>query len=159
MSIIPTERLGSPEDKVTYSRCSSGRDYPKGHDAATSFDTSTGLEVRLEFVPSPLLAGQHVRWTVTVANRGSERRVITFASAQRADVALSAEGVECYRWSRDRLFAAVIEEREHRRGEEWSFTLEDTLAAAAGPYSLHASVSARPTLPPIRGEVVVRPGR
>lgn len=124
-----------------------------------SFDTSTGLEICLEFVPSPLLAGQHVRWTVTVTNRGSERRVITFASAQRGDVALSAGGVECYRWSRDRLFAAVIEERELRRGEEWSSTIEDTLSVAAGTYSLQASVSAQPTLLPVRGEVVVRSGR
>lgn len=118
----------------------------------------TDLEVRVEPDPDRLESGRPVQWRFTVANRGPERRVLRFGSAQRADVVLLAGGVERYRWSRGRLFAAALVAQELAPGEDWTFSLADTVSLPAGTYSLQASVSSQPALPPVHAEVVVHPG-
>ena len=124
-----------------------------------SIDPSTGLEVRFGVEPVRLVSGRPVRWLFTLANRGRARRAVAFTSAQRAEVVLSADGVELYRWSAGRLFAAVLFERELSPGEEWSFSLEDALALPAGRYVLDARMTARPAIPPVRGEVMIYPDK
>jgi hypothetical protein len=49
----------------------------------------------------------------------------------------------------------VIAEQELSAGEEWVFALEDVLSVEPGTYAVLASVTARPTPPPVRGEVSV----
>jgi Intracellular proteinase inhibitor len=116
---------------------------------------SGGLEVRLEVVPSLPRAGAAVEWRFVVVNRGGEPRRLTFTSGQQGDVVLSAGGVERYRWSRDKMFMAMLSERELAAGEEWSFVLEDVLEVEPGEYALVARVAARPEPPVVRGEIAV----
>jgi len=122
-----------------------------------SFDSSTGVEVRFGFEPVRLVSGGPVRWVFTLVNRGRERRVVTFTSSQRGEVVLAAGGSERYRWSRGRLFAAVLGEQALAPGQEWSYPLVDSLALPAGQYVLHATVPAQPALPPVHGEVMIYP--
>jgi Intracellular proteinase inhibitor len=113
-------------------------------------DPSTGLHLTLGFEPSRLEAERPVRWTFTVENRGSEHRTLVFASAQQGDVVLERDGEPRYRWGQDKLFAEVITERQLPPRAAWTFSLEDVLAVAPGTYALLATVTARPTPPPVR---------
>lgn len=124
-----------------------------------SFDAATGLEVRFGFEPIRLVSGQPVRWIFVLANRGRERRDVTFTSSQRGEVVLAVDGVPRYRWSSGKLFAAVICEQALSPGEEWRQALLDTLSLPAGPYLLRASMTSRPTLPPVRGEITIYPAQ
>jgi Intracellular proteinase inhibitor len=113
------------------------------------------LEVRLEVVPAVPRAGAAVEWRFSLANRGSEPHRLTFTSGQQGDVVLSAGGVERYRWSRDKMFMAMLSERELAAGEELDFALEDVLEVEPGEYALVATVTARPEPPVVRGEIAV----
>lgn len=75
-----------------------------------------------------------------------------FPSGQQGDVVLESDGVELYRWSRDKAFVLMISERELDAGETWSFSLEDVLDVEPGRYSLVASVTASPPPPVVRSE-------
>ena len=62
--------------------------------------------------PSPLVsslqaevAGDSVRFTLTVANAGSEPVVLEFGTEQRYDFVVREGGSEVWRWSADRMFA------------------------------------------------------
>jgi intracellular proteinase inhibitor BsuPI len=120
-----------------------------------AFDPATRLRVQVEVVPSPPRAGQQVRWVFTVVNGGSEPRRLSFTSAQQADVVLEAAGRERYRWSRDKLFAAVIIDTELAAGEERVIALDDVLSVEPGDYSLVATLTASPRPPSVRGAVSV----
>jgi molybdopterin converting factor small subunit len=124
------------------------------HARFDAFDPVTSLGFRVE-LPARLVVGQPVGWTFVVENRGAEQRTLSFTSAQQGEVVLEAGGAEAYRWSRDRLFASAVVEHELPKGSEWSFTLDDTLSVEPGTYSLLATVPARPTPPPVRGEISV----
>jgi hypothetical protein len=119
-----------------------------------AFNPAIGLGLCLE-LGGPFLAGEPVRWTFAVTNVGDEARTLAFLSAQRGDVVLKADGVERYRWSRDKLFAAVITEKKLPAGEEWVFTLDDVLAVEPGTYSLLATVTATPAPAPVLAEISV----
>lgn len=119
-------------------------------------DPVTGLGVRLELV-ARLVSGEPVRWTFAVTNGSNEPRLLTFTSSQQGDVVLEAAGVERYRWSKDRFFAAVIATKELPVGEEWVFALEDMLSIEPGTYSLLATVTAQPEPPGVQAEIVVVP--
>jgi hypothetical protein len=119
------------------------------------FDPATGLRILVEVVPSPLRADQPVRWVFKVANGGSEPRRLSFTSSQQADVVLEAGGRERYRWSRDKLFAAVITQRELVPGEEWVAELDDILTVEPGAYTLLATLTASPRPPSVHGAVSV----
>jgi len=121
-----------------------------------AFDPATELELRIESDPDRLATGRPVRWLFVVANRSPRPRVLRFASAQRADVVLAAGGAERYRWSRGRMFAAVLVNQELAPGAEWTFALvDDALSVPAGSYSVHARLTSEPALPPVGAEVVV----
>jgi hypothetical protein len=115
------------------------------------------LRVTVLSVPSPPRADEPVQWRFTVANAGSKPARLTFTSAQLGEVVLEADGIERYRWSRDKYFAAVITEQEVPAGEELVFALDDVLSVEPGTYSLLASVTAQPAPPPVRREVSVLP--
>jgi hypothetical protein len=68
---------------------------------------------------------------------------------------LKAGGVERHRWSRDKMFIAMISERELGPGETWSFELDDVLDVEPGRYSLVALVTGSPAPPVVRGELTV----
>jgi hypothetical protein len=120
-----------------------------------AFDPASRLAVRLEISPVPPRSGDAVRWTFSVANRGDRARALMFASGQQGDVVLEADGVERYRWSRDKAFVLMVTERELDPGETWSFSLEDLLDVEPGRYSLVASVAATPSPPVVRAELSV----
>ena len=125
----------------------------------SAFDPATELELRIESDPDRLATGRPVRWLFAVANRGPRPRVLRFASAQRADVVLAAGGAERYRWSRGRMFVAVLVSQELAPGAEWSFALADNaLPLPAGSYSVRAHLTSEPALPPVGAEVVVHSG-
>jgi Intracellular proteinase inhibitor len=124
-------------------------------DDADAFDPVSGLGVWLQPDPRRPRAGRDVRWEFVVQNRGAEPRLLAFGSTQQGDVALGIAGVEHYRYSRDKLFAQVVVEQELEPGDEWGFALEDVLAVEPGRYSLLATVTATPALPPLRGKIRV----
>jgi hypothetical protein len=121
-------------------------------------DPATGLAVRVDVVPDPPLAGEPATWAFTLANRADRACALTFASAQRGDVVLSARGGVRYRWSAGMMFAAMLVERTLAAGEEWRFSLEGVLEVEPGGYSLLATVTARPAPPAVRAEIVVLGG-
>jgi len=71
---------------------------PAGEGAA-----STGLASSLQAD----VAGDSVRFTLTVANAGSGPVVLEFATAQRYDFVVRESGAEVWRWSGERMFAQV----------------------------------------------------
>jgi Intracellular proteinase inhibitor len=121
-------------------------------------DPSSALELTFEPSPPRLRAGEQVQWTFGVRNAGGTPVTLTFTSSQRGDVILSRQAVERYRWSRERMFLAVLGEYELAPGEEWAFTLEDVLDVEPGTYEVLASVTGRPAPPPVRGSIVVENG-
>lgn len=120
-----------------------------------AFDPVTGLAVRLDVSPLPPRSGEAVRWEISVANRGDGARALMFPSGQEGDVVLEADGVERYRWSRDKAFVLMITERELAAGEMWSFALDDVLDVEPGRYSLLAVVTATPRPPVVEAEISV----
>jgi hypothetical protein len=118
-------------------------------------DPVTGLAVRLDVSPLPPRSGEAVRWAFSVANRADQARALMFPSGQQGDVVLEADGVERYRWSRDKAFVLMISERELGAGETWSFSLEDLLDVEPGRYSMLASVTATPSPPAVRAELLL----
>jgi hypothetical protein len=118
-------------------------------------DPASGLAVRLEVSPLTPRSGEAVRWAFSVANHGDAARALMFTSGQEGDVVLEADGVERYRWSRDKVFIQMVTERELDAGETWSFSLEDELDVEPGRYSLIATVTASPTPPALRARISI----
>jgi Intracellular proteinase inhibitor len=118
-------------------------------------DPASGLVVGLDVTPLPPRSGGPVLWAFSVANRGHEARTLMFPSGQQGEVVLEADGVERYRWSRDKAFVLMITERELDAGEMLSFSLEDVLDVEPGRYSLVASVTASPSPPKLRTQLTV----
>jgi hypothetical protein len=113
------------------------------------------LRLTVVSAPRDLRAGEPVQWQFAVSNDAAEPCTLTFTSAQRADVVLEADGIERYRWSRDKFFAAVITEQEVPAGGELAFALDDVLEVEPATYSLTASVKSRPAPPSVREEISV----
>jgi Intracellular proteinase inhibitor len=115
----------------------------------------TGLAVRFEPIPSVPQAGEEIRWVFTVENQEERTHMLTFSSTQQGDVVLEADGVERYRWSNGKAFAAMMVERELPAGGELAFELDDVLTVEPGTYALLASVTSRPAPTPVRDEITV----
>ena len=113
------------------------------------------LVVGVSFLPRPLRAGGLMRWRVRVTNR-ADARILVFATAQRADVALRSTGHVRYRWGAGRLFAQITGERRLQPGEGATFVLTDRLPVRPGRYELVARVTADAAPIPARVEVVVQ---
>lgn len=90
-------------------------------------------------------------------NAGTNPASLAFRTTQQGEVILEAGGAEIYRWGRDKMFAAALEERALNPGQTWTFTLEDTLRIEPGPYRLTALIPARPVVPPFSTSIVVEP--
>jgi hypothetical protein len=106
---------------------------------------STLGEAHLRFSPvtEPLKSGTTVWWAVDVENTGSEPLVLTFTSGQRADVVLSRDGVEVYRWSEGRIFTEAIETLTLGPGEVLPIVMNDHLPPLqSGDYDLVATITA-----------------
>ena len=120
-------------------------------------DPASGLVVRLDVTPLRPRSEDPVLWAFSVANRGHVARTLMFPSGQQGEVVLESDGVERYRWSRDKAFVLMIGERVLDAGETWSFSLEDILEVEPGLYSIVASVTASPSPPVVRSELSVGP--
>jgi hypothetical protein len=94
-------------------------------------------------------------WTFSVRNPGPAPCTLGFPTSQQGDVSLRAAGLEKHRWSDGKAFAAVVSERTLTPGDVFEFSLADTITLEAGTYEFVASVTARPALPVVRGELTV----
>ena len=105
---------------------------------------ATSAEARVRFSPvtEPLVAGDQVWWAFDVKNLGATPLDLTFSSGQRADVILSLDGTEAYRWSANKVFTEAIETITLEPGEALSIVLNDRLQAAPGEYELTATITA-----------------
>jgi len=101
-------------------------------------------DVHLRFSPvsEPLTAGTTVWWAFDVENNGPGPVDLTFSSGRRADVVLSRDGVEEYRWSADKAFTEAIETVTIAPGEVLPIVMNDAFEAAPGDYDLTATVTA-----------------
>jgi Intracellular proteinase inhibitor len=113
------------------------------------------LSVALAADPTPLRAGGKVSWRLTVTNGAAEEALLTFPTAQLAEVILEREGNVGYRWSDDRPFAQVVTERRLEPGATWTLVLDDTLDVEPGVYEALGIVTCIPRPPPVRVEVAV----
>lgn len=100
--------------------------------------------VEMTVEPDPPVAGASVSWSFRVTNVSDEPLTLTFSSGQRAEVVLSDEGGEVYRWSEGQVFTQAIEDVTIDAGDEEVFTLEGTLDVAPGAYELIVTLSSDP---------------
>ena len=105
--------------------------------------TSGDVRVRFSPVSEPLLADAGtVWWAFDLQNVGSAPVDLTFSSGQRADVVLSQDGVEKYRWSQGKAFTEAIETFTGEPGQVFPIVLNDQFAVEPGQYDLVATVTA-----------------
>ena len=105
---------------------------------ATSTDGGLRLEVAVD---EPVHVGP-VRWVVEVVNDGDQDAVLSFRNSQRAEVTLTQDGEELYRWSLARMFSQQLGEETVAAGRERRFVLEDQLEVEPGEYELTATLTA-----------------
>ena len=96
-------------------------------------------------IRTELMVGQApLRATFTVRNLSDRPRTFHFRSSQTFDLAvLGGSGAELWRWSADRAFAAMLQERE-LAAEPWVFREEIPLELAPGRYRLKAWLANHP---------------
>ena len=70
-------------------------------------------------------------WAFDLENTGMEPLDLSFSSGQRADVVLSREGVEEYRWSADKAFTEAIETVTIAPGEILPIVMNDVFERRA----------------------------
>ena len=90
---------------------------------------------------STYAAGEALKLTVTVENRGTQPVTLTFRTAQRFDVRVQdAAGREVWRWSADRMFAQATGEERLAPGtrRSWNVVVREPLPA--GSYKVVASL-------------------
>jgi Intracellular proteinase inhibitor len=105
--------------------------------------TSGDVRVRFSPVSEPLLADAGtVWWAFDLQNVGGAPVDLTFSSGQRADVVLSQDGVEKYRWSQGKAFTEAIETFTGEPGQVFPIVLNDEFAVEPGQYDLVATVTA-----------------
>lgn len=112
-------------------------DTPPSVEAATP-------EVRVRFSPGavPLPAGQTVWWVFDVTNTGSGPIDLSFATGQMAEVVVSQEGEEVYRWSTGKAFTQAVSTKTLEPADTLPIVLNDPLSLPAGDYDLVAWVTA-----------------
>jgi hypothetical protein len=109
-----------------------------------------------------MVSGNFEWWAFDVRNEGEKPLDITFGNGQEAEVILSQEGIEKYRWSADKLFTEAIKTVTLQPGELYSVSISDTLDVPPGRYDLEAYLTATAAvegeevlLPALEGEVDV----
>jgi hypothetical protein len=100
------------------------------------------LVVRCSPVSGPLRAGETAWWAFDVKNTGLAAITLTFVSGQQAEVVLTKDGVEKYRWSTGFDFTAAIEEVTVGPGETWKTVLNGPLEVEAGEYQATNEITA-----------------
>lgn len=132
------------------------RDPAAGQVGTLSADFDRGV-LGVTAAPDPPVAGASVTWTFTVTNTTDEPLVLTFPSGQRAEIVLSEEGEEVYRWSEGQVFTQAVEEVTIEAGGEESFELEGAIDVTPGTYELIATLTSDPPPPPIEESIDVEP--
>jgi hypothetical protein len=91
---------------------------------------------------SVLTGGGDVQLTLRVTNASDVAVPLTFPSAQTHDFVVRQRGVELWRWSADRMFAAVITSRVLAPGETAEFIERwAPPAGVTGEFEVEASVA------------------
>lgn len=88
---------------------------------------------------------EEVELAVSVTNKGLSPLELVFASAQRYDFIVSKAGKEVWRWSRDRMFAAILESLTLDTGEKRTY--KETwrpLGLTPGDYTVTGLITSRP---------------
>ena len=101
------------------------------------------LRLRFAVVGAPMVSGNSEWWAFDLRNEAEEPLDLTFANGQEAEVVLSQEGVEKYRWSDDKLFTEAIKTVTLGPGELYSVAINDTLEIPPGRYDLEAFLTAK----------------
>lgn len=124
---------------------------------------SSDLRLRFSPVSEPFRTGENIWWAFDVKNEGAASVRLTFSSGQRAEVVLSQDGEEKYRWSADKVFTEALETVPLAEGDVLPIILNDTLQVASGDYDLAATITAvvgpegaTVTLPELTATVSVR---
>ena len=97
--------------------------------------------------------GATATFTIAVDNPGSAPAALTFPSAQVYDVVVLAGETEVWRWSADRMFAAVVTERSYPPGltllgrESWNWRDAAGAPLPPGTYRVVASLATNPPRP------------
>ena len=121
------------------------------------------LLIRFSVATEPLVSGDSEWFVFDVRNKSEGSLDLTFSSGQEAEVVLSQDGVEKYRWSEGLLFTEAIKTVTLGAGEVYPVNIYDTIDVPAGRYDLTATVTATATangeevqLPALEGVVDVR---
>lgn len=122
---------------------------------STAFDRGV---VELTAAPDPPVAGEGVSWSFAITNTSEDPLTLTFPSGQRADVVLTDDGGEVYRWSEGRAFSQALEELTIDVDETVTFELDGTIDVGPGTYELVAALTADPAPAPIEDSIVVEAG-
>lgn len=123
-----------------------------------SSSSGGGLSVDVAY-DDPLRVGP-VTWEVTVTNGTDDPVDLEFTSGQRADVTLTRDGEEVYRWSRGLMFTQDLATVTVPEGGAETFPLEEPgLDVDPGDYRLTASVTVSNRKLSVERQVTVEPMR
>ncbi|MEM2849628.1 MAG: BsuPI-related putative proteinase inhibitor [Candidatus Bathyarchaeia archaeon] len=90
-------------------------------------------------------AGEEVKMSITVANKGQSPIELIFTSTQRYDFMVLKDGGEVWRWSNGKVFAMILESLPLKPGEKRTYTEtwrpEDV---APGEYKVVGVVTSQP---------------
>lgn len=126
---------------------------------ATASTSTDQLTLTVRTAPTPLVSGQPATFDLEVANTGDGPVTIAFDTTERGDVALETQGVEVYRWSRQRAFAQEPVEITVGAGRRVSFPLEEApLPVGPGDYELLAILTGSPKLQVVRTSLTIVAG-
>jgi hypothetical protein len=103
--------------------------------------TLEDLHLRFSPVSDPMTGGTTVWWVFDLGNNATQPLDLTFSSGQRAEVVLSRDGEEEYRWSHGKAFTEAIETARIAAGEVLPIVMNDTLEVSPGEYDLMATVT------------------
>jgi len=109
-----------------------------------------GLILQLKTDRDEYAQGEPISLVLTVTNSGSHIISLSFPSSQIYDFVVRRQGKEIWRWSGDRMFAAVLTELKLNPGESrtypesWSQVDEEGKQVTAGSYELTGMVVSKP---------------
>lgn len=103
--------------------------------------SSGGIVVRVADLG--ITRSQPVTFPIDIRNATDTPLPLTFTSGQRAEITLSRDGVEVYRWSEGYAFSQAIEERTLEAGQLFGTTVtDDPIDLPAGEYDAKAWITA-----------------
>jgi hypothetical protein len=121
------------------------------------------LLIRFSVVTDPVVSGGSEWFAFDVRNESEGPLDLIFPSGQEAEVILSQDGVEKYRWSEGLLFTEAIKTVTLQLGDVYPLAIYDTVDVPPGRYDLTASITAAATangeevqLPALEGVLDVR---